>query len=129
MKRIDFFQKRETHGQASKPFRGKKLRTTMVMNVCSVRCRQEVVMKLTSVKTMLLKGVTVGLLAGAIALVAPAKANAEVVVGVGFGGGYPHYAYGYAPAYYGPGYYAPGYYDRWHHWVPAHRYYAPRRRW
>ncbi len=86
-------------------------------------------MKLTSVKAMLVKGVTVGLLAGAVALAAPAKANAEVVVGVGFGGGYPHYAYGYAPGYYGPGYYAPGYYDRWHHRVPVYHYYAPRRRW
>jgi hypothetical protein len=84
-------------------------------------------MKITNVKAMMVKGVTVGLLAGAIALATPAKANAEVVVGVGLGG--PHYAYGYAPAYYGPGYYAPGYYGRWHHPVPVYRYYAPRRRW
>jgi hypothetical protein len=51
-------------------------------------CRQEDVMKLTNVKSMLVKGVTVGLLAGAVALAAPAKANAEVVVGVGFGAPY-----------------------------------------
>ncbi len=52
-------------------------------------------MKLTNVKSMLAKGVTVGLLAGAVVLAAPAKANAEVVVGVGFG----------APYYGRPGYY------------------------
>ena len=82
-------------------------------------------MKIANVKSMVMKGVTVGLLAGAFALAAPAKANAAVVVGVGVG--YPHYAYGYGPAYYGPGYYAPGYYGRWHHPVPAYRYYGPRR--
>jgi hypothetical protein len=74
-------------------------------------------MKITNIKAMMVKGVTVGLLAGAVALAAPAKANAAVVVGVGVGG-YP-YAYGYAP----------GYYGRWHHPVPVYRYYAPRRRW
>jgi hypothetical protein len=51
-------------------------------------------MKLTSVKSMMMKGVTVGLLAGAVALAAPAKANAAVVV-VGVG----------APYYSRPGYY------------------------
>ena len=40
-------------------------------------------MKLTNVKSIVKKGVTVGLLAGAVALAAPAKANAEVVVGIG----------------------------------------------
>ncbi|HEY1964698.1 MAG TPA: hypothetical protein VGG59_07200 [Acidobacteriaceae bacterium] len=40
-------------------------------------------MKLAKVKSMLVKGVTVGLLAGAVALATPAKANAEVVVGIG----------------------------------------------
>ena len=45
-------------------------------------------MKITKVKSMLMKGVTVGLLAGAVVLAAPAKANAQVVVGVGFGGPY-----------------------------------------
>jgi hypothetical protein len=58
-------------------------------------------MKLTSVKSMIAKGVTVGLLAGAIALAAPAKAEAQqFAVGVEFG----------SPAY---GYVAPGdYYAR-----------------
>jgi hypothetical protein len=40
-------------------------------------------MKLANVSSMLVKSVTVGLLAGAVALAAPAKANAEVVVGIG----------------------------------------------
>jgi hypothetical protein len=58
-------------------------------------------MKLTSVKSMMAKGVTVGLLAGAMALAAPAKAEAQqFAVGVQFG----------SPAY---GYVAPGdYYAR-----------------
>ena len=58
-------------------------------------------MKLTSVKSMMAKGVTVGLLAGAIALASPAKAEAQqFAVGVQFG----------SPAY---GYVAPGdYYAR-----------------
>jgi hypothetical protein len=55
-------------------------------------------MTLTNAKSMLKKGLTVGLLAGAVALAAPAKANAEVVVGVGV-----------APYY---GYRGPGYYER-----------------
>ena len=81
-------------------------------------------MKLTKVKSMLVKGVTVGLLAGAVVMAAPAKANAAVVVGVGFG----------AP-YYG----RPGYYERLRieearrhaAWVRAHereRYYYGHRR-
>jgi len=87
-------------------------------------------MKIANLKSMWKKGVAVGLLAGAVALAAPAKANAAVVVGVGVG--YPHYAYGYGPVYRGPVYggyygYAPGYYGRWHHPVPAYRYYGPRR--
>ncbi len=84
-------------------------------------------MKLSNVKAMVLKGVTAGLLAGAFALAAPAKADAQVVVQVG----HPHYAYGYrGPVVYAaPGYYAPGYYA-WHHPVPAYRYgYGYRRRW
>jgi hypothetical protein len=49
-------------------------------------------MKFANVKSMVMKGVTVGLLAGAVALAAPAKANAEVVVGIGFGAPYyPNY--------------------------------------
>ena len=74
-------------------------------------------MKLAKVKSMLVKGVTVGLLAGAVILAAPAKANAEVIVGVGFG----------AP-YYG----RPGYYERLRivearrhaEWVRAHERYC-----
>ncbi len=49
-------------------------------------------MKITNVKAMVAKGVTVGLLAGAFALAVPAKAEAQriaVVVPVG----YPHYDY------------------------------------
>jgi hypothetical protein len=52
-------------------------------------------MKLAKVKSMLVKGVTVGLLAGAVVMAAPAKANAAVVIGVGVG----------APYYGRPGYY------------------------
>ena len=70
-------------------------------------------MKLAKVKSMLVKGVTVGLLAGAVVMAAPAKANAAVVIGVGVG----------AP-YYG----RPGYYERLRieqarrhaEWVRAH---------
>jgi hypothetical protein len=73
-------------------------------------------MKLANVKSMLTKGVTVGLLAGAVALTAPAKANAAVVVGVGLGAPY----YGRA-----------GYYERLRieearrhaEWVRAHERY------
>ena len=69
-----------------------KLRATGGVNGCSVRCKQEVVMKLTSVKSMIAKGVTVGLLAGAVALAAPAKAEAQqFAVGVQFGS--PAYGY------------------------------------
>jgi hypothetical protein len=85
-------------------------------------------MKIANLKSMILKGAAVGLLAGAFALAAPAKADAQVVVGVVFG--HPHYAYGYAPRYYAPrvyapGYYAPGYYG-WHRPVYHNDY---RRRW
>ena len=71
-------------------------------------------MTMTKVKAMVVKGVTVGLLAGAIALAAPAKAEAQVVVGVGVG--YPHYAYG-------PDYYARLRFEearRHEEWVRAH---------
>lgn len=75
-------------------------------------------MKITNVKAMWTKGVTVALLAGAVALAAPAKANAAVVVGVGA----PYYGYGY--------YGRPGYYERMRieearrheAWVRAHQY-------
>src|SRR5258708_33755459 len=63
-----------------------------VVNGGSVRGKQEVVMKLTSVKSMVMKGVTVGLVAGAVALAAPAKAQAQqFAVGVQFGS--PGYGY------------------------------------
>jgi len=77
-----------------------KLRATGVMNGGSVRRKQEVVMKLTSVKSMVMKGVTVGLVAGAVALAAPKAQAQQFAVGVQFG----------APGY---GYVAPGdYYAR-----------------
>jgi hypothetical protein len=68
-------------------------------------------MKITNIKAMVAKGVTVGLLAGAFVLTAPAKADAQqFAVGVRVGNpgyfGYP--ANGY-PAY---GYYGPDYYAR-----------------
>jgi hypothetical protein len=81
-------------------------------------------MKFANVKSLLMKGVTVGLLAGAVALATPAKANAAVVVGFG-------------SPYYG----RPGYYDRLRieearrhaEWVRAHEYhpyrYGYRGRW
>jgi hypothetical protein len=82
-------------------------------------------MKITNVKAMVAKGVTVGLLAGAFVLAAPAKANAQVaVVQVG----YPHY--------YGPDYYARLRFEqerRHAEWVRVHRYdryhYDHRGRW
>jgi hypothetical protein len=49
-------------------------------------------MKLTSVKSMVMKGVTVGLVAGAVALAAPAKAQAQQF-GVGVQFGSPGYGY------------------------------------
>jgi hypothetical protein len=49
-------------------------------------------MKITNVKAMVAKGVTVGLLAGAFVLAAPAKADAQRFV-VGVQVGYPHYEY------------------------------------
>ena len=83
-------------------------------------------MKITNVKAMVAKGVTVGLLAGAFVLAAPAKANAQVaVVQVGN----PHYRY------YGPDYYARlRFEDRRHaEWVRVHEFhpyrYGNRGRW
>jgi hypothetical protein len=49
-------------------------------------------MKIANVKAMVAKGVTVGLLAGAFALAAPAKADAQQFA-VGVQIGYPHYDY------------------------------------
>ena len=71
-------------------------------------------MKLANVKSMMMKGVTVGLLAGAVALAVPAKANAATfVIGVG-----------------APYYNRAGYYERLRieearrhaEWVRAHEY-------
>ena len=82
-------------------------------------------MKITNVKAMVAKGVTIGLLAGAFALAAPAKAEAQVVVQVG----YPHYVYG-------PDYYAQLRFDearRHAEWVRVHEFhpyrYGNRGRW
>ncbi|MGD0442379.1 MAG: hypothetical protein ABSA39_00445 [Edaphobacter sp.] len=69
-------------------------------------------MKLANVKSMMMKCVTVGLVVGAVALAAPAKANAATVV------------IGVAAPYYG----RPGYYERLRieeahrhaEWVRAH---------
>jgi hypothetical protein len=83
-------------------------------------------MKLSNGKTMLKKVITVGLLAVAVALASPAKANAAVVVSVGA----PYYGYGY--------YGRPGYYERLRieearrheAWVRAHeRFYYGYRHW
>jgi spore germination protein YaaH len=56
-------------------------------------------MKLTSVKSMVMNSLTVGLVAGAVALAAPAKAQAQqFAVGVQFGS--PAYGYGVPADYY-----------------------------
>src|SRR5260370_38235686 len=72
--------------------RGEKLRATGVMNEGSVRGKQEVVMKLTSVKSMVMKGVTVGLVVGAVVLAAPAESQAQQFAG---GGRFGSPGYGY----------------------------------
>ena len=89
-------------------------------------------MKITNLKATMAKIATVGLLAGAVVLAAPQKAEAQVRFGVGvnFGGPvvYRHHYYAppvvYAPPVYGYGYYHPhyGYYgyrhygwDHYHH--------------
>jgi hypothetical protein len=68
-------------------------------------------MKITNVKAMVAKGVTVGLLAGAFVLAAPAKADAQqFAVGVRVGNpGYYGYSANSYPVY---GYYGPDYYAR-----------------
>jgi hypothetical protein len=50
-------------------------------------------MKITNVKAMLAKAMTVGLLAGAVMLASPAKADAQPVIVVARVG-HPQYAYG-----------------------------------
>ena len=63
-------------------------------------------MKITSLKAILAKVATVGLLAGAVVLASPAKAEAQVRIGVRFGA--PVYAGPvYARPYYGPRYVYP----------------------
>jgi hypothetical protein len=86
-------------------------------------------MKITNVKAMVAKGVTVGLLAGAFVLAAPAKANAQQSA-VGVQVGYPYHGY------YGPDYYARLRFEqerRHAEWVRAHEYqryhYDHRRGW
>jgi hypothetical protein len=84
-------------------------------------------MKITNVKAMVAKGVTVGLLAGAFVLAAPAKADAQQF-GVAVQVGYPHY--------YGLDYYARLRFEeqrRHEEWVRAHEFgryhYGYRGRW
>jgi len=79
-------------------------------------------MKITNLKATVGKVFTVGLLAGAVAMAAPQKAEAQVRFGVRFGGpvyvGHPYRPYVYAaPVPYGYYGYGPRrfYYDRWHH--------------
>lgn len=88
-------------------------------------------MKLANVKSMVAKGVTVALLTGAFAMVAPVKAEAQQFA-VGVRVGYPPYARGY----YGPDYYARLRFEqerRHAEWVRAHEYqryhYDHRRGW
>jgi hypothetical protein len=80
-------------------------------------------MKITNLKATVAKVFTVGLLAGAVAMAAPQKAEAQVSFGVRVGGPVyarpayrPYYAAPAPYAYYGYGY-GPRrfYYDRWHH--------------
>jgi hypothetical protein len=86
-----------------------------------------------SVKTMVAKLFTVGLLAGAFAIAAPTQAKAQVAVGVRFGappvyGPFYHRPVYVAPrpvvGFYGPAFYGPRY-DRfaWDHRRFDHRFY------
>ena len=83
-------------------------------------------MKITNVKAMVAKMFTVGLLAAAVVLAAPTKAEAQVAVGVRIGHG-PYFAPAYRRPYfvepapvvgfYGPAYYGPRYdFDRRRDW-------------
>ncbi len=79
---------------------------------------EEEVMKSTNVKAMVAKMFTVGLLAAAVVMAAPSKAEAQVAVGVRIGHG-PYFAPAYRRPYvvepapvvgfYGPAYYGPRY--------------------
>ena len=77
-------------------------------------------MKITNLKATVAKVFTVGLLAGAVAMAAPAKAEAQVSFGVRVGGprvyGGPVYRRPYAAPYGYYGYAGPRhfYYDRYH---------------
>ena len=66
-------------------------------------------MKIPNVKAMVAKGLTIGMVAGALMLAGPAKAQAQAFgVGVQFGG--PHFGYA-GPGFVGPGY-GPAFYAR-----------------
>jgi hypothetical protein len=73
-------------------------------------------MKATQMKVLIAKVMSVGVVAGALALAGPAKAEAQSwSVGVQFGApayGYAAPAYGYAAPAYGPDYYARLRYER-----------------
>ena len=92
----------------------------------------------TTLKAVFAKVATVALLAGAVVLASPQKAEAQVRVGVGIGFGgpvyRPHYyappvvygprygyGYGYGPGFYGPGYY--GHFDHYRYGRFHHGYY------
>lgn len=83
-------------------------------------------MKITNGNAMVAKMFTVGLLAAAVVMAAPAKAEAQVAIGVHIGQG-PYYAPAYRRPYYvepapvvgfyGPAYYGPRYdFDRREGW-------------
>ena len=79
-------------------------------------------MKLTSVSAIVAKVFTVGLLAAAVVMAAPTKAEAQVAVGVRIGHG-PYFAPAYRRPYvvepapvvgfYGPAFYGPRYGNGW----------------
>jgi len=77
-------------------------------------------MKITNVKAMVAKVFTVGLLAAAVAIAAPAKADAQVAVGVRIGHG-PYFGPVYRrPVYVAPapvyGFYGPSFYAHPYGW-------------
>jgi len=82
-------------------------------------------LKLTNLKALFTKAAMVGLVAGAVFMAAPQKANAQIVFGVRIG----HARVGYiapAPVYVAPayGYYGPSYYA-----APAYGYRYDHRGW
>ena len=73
---------------------------------------------MTTFKGILAKVATVGLLAGAVAMAAPQKAEAQVRFGVRIGGPVyvgPRYVAPPVYGYYGPQYYGHPYYGYYHH--------------